>query len=479
MIANRRLSISTGFFISNRPIRYTRTLLSLLAITIIVAACGSQRYYAGPEDALETSGYYHLQDHITTYYPNGIALNFPGYIVGFEESSRKLVTSAPDDVIIDQTIFTAGHTVERLTKALRYDVPYISHIMRYEGKPYGEGNCSVYNLYHNNGTTIVKPCNDDPRNQLPDQKAYNKTFTRSWDALDLLKERIAADVESNQYTHLVVAIMGLDTAQEEAIRNYRSIISSIRKDAQSDFKPLFIGITWPSFFANRWFDPLWEALAYHPIADRADILGLSWLGALFDEVIMPHGDKIEISVIAHSFGARAATMGICVGPVILRNKGSNHQVEAIRKVNNFIGLAPAFSLSRFVEGEFLLYENVYYKDYCPTIERFIFTASSKDSAFKPVFWSDPVGNHEFMTRYCSKKHDVSVSCTATSPDGRIQGFDPSAKISYIDTSSVMRYTMPGVGSAGGGHSDIYRPEIGRFLWNAINGSVDCMSACGD
>jgi hypothetical protein len=443
--------------------------LCLLAVSVI-SGCGGQRYYAGAEDAIETSGYYHLQDHITTYYPNGVALNFPGYIVGFEEAPRKLVTRERDDVIIDASVFSAGYTVERLVKAMRYDVPFVSHIMRYEGRPFGEGNCYLYNIYHNDGTTIVDPCHDDPRNKLPDYESYDTAFMRSWGALDMLKERLAADIESKKYTHLIVAIMGLDTAQEEAVRNYRSIVSSIRKDAGGDFSPLFVGITWPSFYANRWFDPLWEALAYHPIADRADILGLSWLGVLFDDVISPYGDQIEISVIAHSFGARAATMGICVGPALARDNASDPGADAGRGIENFIGLAPAFSLSRFVEGDFLFYENVYYKDFCPEVKRFVFTASSEDSAFKPVFWSDPVGNHKFMLEYCSMKPRVTVSCTATVPDGKVTGYDRGAKISYIDTSSIMRYTMPGVGSAGGGHSDIYRPEIGRFLWHVINGA---------
>lgn len=446
-------------------------ILSLLMLCAIVG-CSDHRYYADSEDALDTSGYYDLLDHITTYYPSGVALNFPGYIVGFEEASRSLVTNSRDDVLLDKAVYSSGYTVERLIKTLRYNLPFISHVMRYEGRPYGEGNCALYSLYHNHGTTVVNPCNDDPRNTITENYDYSHAFTRSWDAIDILKERLAEDVATKEYTHLIVTVMGLDTAQEEAVRNYKSIISSIKKDAGSSFKPLFVGITWPSFFANRWFDPLWEVLAYNQVANQADILGLSWLGVLLNDAIMPLSDEMKITIIAHSFGARAASMGLCIGPALIRNNEQGIERQHPWKVDNFIGLAPAFSLRRFTDEDNLFYESVYYKDYCPMIERLVFTASSNDGAFGAVFWSDAVGDYDYMEKYCTLKHPVSISCNVATSDGNIDGYDASAKINYIDTSLLMRYSMPGTSGSGAGHSDIFRPEIGKLLWSVINGPTD-------
>jgi len=453
-------------------ITLSRRLLTVLVTAVVcsVTGCSGPSYFADSEDALTTSGYFHLLDHISAYYPGAISLNFPGYVVGFEEASRKLVTNDPTDILLDKNAGSAGYTVERLLKAARYNVPFVSQVMRYEGRPYGEGNCSLYSLYHNHGRAFVNPCSDDPRNTAPENYDYRNTYTRSWDAVDILKERLTRDVASKKYTHLIVTVMGLDTAQEEAIRNYKSIISSIRKDAGNAFEPLFVGITWPSFFANRWFDPFWEALAYHPIADRADILGLSWLGVVLNDAIMPLGDKIEVTVIGHSFGARATSMALCVGPAILRNGEPAVEPEHTGMVENFIGLAPAFSLQRFVKEDFLFYENVYYKDFCPKVERFVFTASSNDYAFDPVFWSDAVGDHEYLVKYCNGKQPVAVNCTTATPDGGIETYDVAAKITYVDTSALMQYQMPG--TKGGGHADIFRPEIGRLLWTLINGSVE-------
>jgi hypothetical protein len=437
------------------------------AVLFSLQGCSSHSYYADSEKTLNTAGYYDLLDHIAAYYPRGIALNFPGYVVGFEEAPRRLVADDISDIRLDKSVYEAGYTVRRLVKSLRYRTPFVSQIMRYEGRPYGQGNCSLYNLYNNHGSTFVSPCNGSPDDALAHDYNYQSAFDRSWYAIDLLKSRLQRDVVENHYSHIIVAVMGLDTAQEEAIRNYKSIISSIRMNAGNKFNPLFIGITWPSFYANRWFDPVWEVLSYHPVADRADVLGLSWLGVLLNDVIMPLNEKAEVTIIGHSFGTRAATMALCVGPGILSKSGKSIRRNPRGKIENFIGLAPAFSLSRFIDEDYRFYENVYYRDYCPTIKRFIFTASSQDAAFAPVFWSDAVGDHDFMLDYCKNWQPVSVSCISADAQGKIKDYNPAFKVTYIDTSALMKYTMPG--TEGGGHSDIYRTEVGHLLWTVLNG----------
>ena len=438
-----------------------------LLMLLSLSGCSSYSFFADSEKALKTDGYYDRLDHIAAYYPRGIALNFPGYIIGVEETTRKQVADDTSDIKVDETIYETGYTVRRLIKTLRYKTPFISLIMRYEGQPYGQGNCSLYNLYHNQGSTIVKPCKKLAHDTNVDNYNYDSAFDRSWSALDIFKTRLHKDLSENNYSHIIVAVMGLDTAQEEAIRNYKSIISSISMNAGKKFKPLFIGITWPSFYANRWFDPIWEVLSYHPVADRADVLGLSWLGVLLHDVIMPLSNKVGVSILGHSFGARAASIGLCIGPGILPKSGKSIRQNSRGMIENFIGMAPAFSLTRFINKDFRFYENVYYQDYCPMIKRFVFTSSKNDKAFNPVFWSDAVGDHNFMLKYCNSPQPVNVSCISTDSAGNTHDYTPAAKISYIDTSALNKYTMPG--TEGGGHSDIYRTEFGRLLWNVLNG----------
>ena len=168
-----------------------------------VAGCSSSNrsYYADSENALDTSGYYDLLDHISNYYPSGVALNFPGYIVSFEETSRSLVTNDRDDVLLDKTVASSGHTVERLLKSLRYNVPFVSQVMRYEGQTYGEGNCALYSLYHSFDSVAVNPCNDDPRNSTAENYDYGFTFERSWNAMDILNSASRRNHGHRQATH--------------------------------------------------------------------------------------------------------------------------------------------------------------------------------------------------------------------------------------------------------------------------------------
>ena len=459
---------SPAFRMTDAPCcRRVKAIQAILwpGLSLLLSACSGPSYFADTEDALGTSGYFHKLDHISAYYPSAISLNFHGYVVSLEESRLGRVTHTPAERHIDRSVIANGQTIERLLKSTRYYLPYVSQVMRYEGLPYGEGNCSLYSLYHNRGSALVKPCPESPIGAF-DIVDYRSSFGRSWNAIDILGQNLARDVASGRYSHVVVAVMGLDTPQADAIRNYKSIISSIRREAGSNFEPLFVGITWPSFFANRWFDPFWEVIAYYPIADRADILGLTWLGILLNEAVLPLSDRIEVNVIAHSFGARAASMGLCVGPALLRPDRGPRQPPVVGHVDTFIGLAPAFSLHRFVDKDYVFYESVHYPDYCPRINRFVFTASSNDHAYDPVFWNDAVGDHDYMLRFCAHEQPVDVTCVDASADGTLSGMVPASKIVYIDTSALMRYQMPE--TKGGGHSDIYRPAIGRLLWQLLN-----------
>lgn len=443
------------------------SVLSCLGAVLAVCGCSIDRYYADTEKALNTEGYFHALDHIAVYYPSGIALNFPGYIVGFEETERRRVVRGRDDVIVNKTAYAAGYTVERLLDTLRFHVPVVTQVLRYTGRPYGEGNCALYSLYHNHDDAIIEHCPGALRKTVSDEDWHADAFKRGWEAIDFLKLRLREDIANGDYTHLLVAIMGLDTAQEEAIRNYKSIVWSIRRNGGAAFRPLFVGITWPSFFANRWLDPLWEAFAYTPIADRADILGLSWLGVLLNEAITPLSDSVRISVVAHSFGARAATMGLCIGAALQRGRTPVAQTESHRRVHDLVALSPAFSLLRFDAKEHLFYENIYYRDFCPSVDRFVFTASRNDGAYAPVIWADMGGDYKVREKFCNRRHAVSVSCVSTTREGAINDYDARAKISYFDTSALMRYGVPG--TDGKAHSDIYRPEIGRLIWTVING----------
>ena len=72
-----------------------------------------------------------------------------------------------------------------------------------------------------------------------------------------------------------------------------------------------------------------------------------------------------------------------------------------------------------------------------------------------------------MLRFCAAEQPVELVCAEAGVEGRVPAIDPRPKITYIDTSNLMKYQMPG--TKGVGHSDIYRPAIGRLLWQLLDG----------
>lgn len=439
--------------------QFSSTLLALL-----VVACSNNHYYRDTEKALGTNGRVTSQHHLAVYYPSGISLNFPGYVVALEDSTPR--QAARDGELVIENPTDAGSDIPRITDTMReFYLPFISHIIRYQGERYGKGNCALYSIYRNAGRAITQFCpgmdaelvnaSDDPRS----------AYRNSWKAIDILKREIPREVATGEYSHLIVAMMGLDTSQEESIRNFKDIVWSIRNAAGDEFKPLFIGITWPSFVDGRWADPLWELAAYPFKADEADRLGLSWIGVLLHEVIIPLSDKIPTGIISQSFGTRALSMGACVGPAI-RN-GAHPIVRATDQIDVLIGVGAAMSLERLRTRKLFLYEDVSYPNACDRVKSFAITTTDHDIAIKYAVWADLAGNYNYFKPMCNDHRlPYSLYCTRADNAGNIElnnGVVP--KLIYIDTTELMPFSVPG--TQGGAHSDMFRPETGRMLWRVL------------
>jgi hypothetical protein len=442
----------------------TRVLVSILLSLFATACAKNNYYYEEIEIELDTNGRVVSQHHIAAYYPSGISLNFPGYVIGLEDSSPGRVTYE-GDLIIDE-LAEHGKSIARIANSMRVRyLPFVSHVHRYEGNHYGEGNCALYSIYRNSHRSIVPFCanaNDFASQVFEDpQSAYRN----SWKAIEIIKEELAREIKTGGYSHMIIAMMGLDTSQEESIRNFKSIAWSIRQTAGEDFKPLFIGITWPSFLDGRWMDPVWETIAYRFKADEADRLGVSWLGVLMHEVIIPLSDQISTNIIAHSFGARALSMATCIGPAI--SNGGNALSRATGRIDKLIGLGAAFSLERLRDKKIMFYEDINYPNACDRVKTLVITATDYDTALKLVIWADHAGNYKYYKRYCSSlDFPYSISCGVADSEGNIEiPYEVAPRMFYVDTTELMRYEISG--TQGGAHSDIFRPEIGRMLWTLL------------
>lgn len=445
-----------------------------LVASLALCACSYPRYYASAEYALTTDAFFTAQAHTAVYYPTEIALDVPGYVVGIEMGERRLVMRE-GDLIIERPV-QAGTSMLRLADNLRDGrnrgeaqfetdlVPFVSQVLRYSGNALGVGNCALFSSYQARDE-LMPFCDDRRRPRIADWRTYRSAFADSWQAIDALKEAVQADAASGRYTHLVVAMMGWRTTQEEAIRNFTSLVHAVKRVAGADFRPLFIGITWVGPWSGRLLDPLVEFAAYGNIADLADTLGLSWVGVLNDEVVLPLAGRIQTTYITHSFGTRASTTAVCIGPAIRRD-GAPHPRPA-GAIDQLIGFQGAFSLQRFLEKRLaFFYEDVYFPNDCDRARSIVLTATAHDSASKTIVWADLAGNYTYYRRFCRRQTGKLVSCTTVDANGAIDGpYDPRMKVLYLDATRLLRFRAPG--TDGGAHSDTFRPPVGRLLWTLM------------
>jgi hypothetical protein len=271
-------------------------------------------------------------------------------------------------------------------------------------------------------------------------------------------------------------VMGWNTSQIEAYRNFNSLMGNLRK-AVGDvpFRPLFIGFTWPSLWSNPWLDPLWKGFSYRTKANDADELGLSWLGVLLRDVVARaktrQGKELRTVLIGHSFGARAGSMANCVGPAVQR-VASDHQPDppAIG-VDVMINLEPAYSINRFLTPKAGYFdEQIDYPPQCADRTRVALTASSGDKAVKVQLIADMAADIAQYQRHCGTKPDPEFRCARAEPNGLLYSDTTGdGPVLYIDASELVRYATPGSASTSGAHNDIYRPDTGRLLWTLIQG----------
>jgi hypothetical protein len=459
-----------------------KTVLRLAAVATLalLGACDHPRYYATAEYSLATEGRFASQGHFAVYYPNEIALDFPGYVVGIELVER-MTHVRPGDLNVDQIVH-AGGTMTRLADKLREgvppaeanargpwsagEIPVISQVLRYGGRSPGNENCALYSLYQSSDPALMNFCGGHRRPRIGNWASYQSAFADSWEAVDVLGAAMREDLESGRYSHLVVAMMGWRTAQEEAIRNFNSLVRAIRMAGNESFRPLFVGITWAAPWGGRWLDPVMESISYPETAELADIIGLTWVGVLTERVVMPLGQELPTFFITHSFGSRAALTAVCVGPVIRRD-ASVARMPVNGSVDRVIGFQAALSLQRFKKQWVPFYEDVNFPNGCDRAKSVVLTTSRHDAAARTIVWADLAGNYRYYRSFCRENSATLVSCTSVDESGAIEGsYDEARKILYLDATKLLRYRAPGTN--GGAHSDIFRPPAGRLIWNLIS-----------
>jgi len=459
----------------------TNLLISVLTVFALNACATVPRIYHLTEEKLDTDGSTTVQSHQVAYLPNSVKLNYPGYVIGIEKSPKELINGKPIYKVDPKAGEGVLDDLERIGEDSK--LHFVSQIYKYKKNPAPESSCVIHSLYQdNNDYKFYKKCSIATINTQ-----LEGAFHGSWDALKKLKIDLAEAVKKNpkeqqkNFTHAFVIIMGWNTPQLESYRNFNEIVSNLESVYKGEaFRPLVIGVTWPSFWESSWFDSLAKGFSYRNKANDADEIGLTWLGVLLSDTIEPIRDAgINITLIGHSFGARASSMAVCVGPAIVENEKQTYK-QPRNLVDHFIALQGAFSINRFFSFDDADWfnESISYPKKCPGSKTSLFTASKNDSAVDGQFIAQMIGDDEVYkeTADDSRAKDIFMFVKVDENgnfDERSFKKMGSKLLNYVEASKLIKHNM--VGTGGGSHSDIYRKETACMIKNFISRSKQCLS----
>lgn len=336
--------------------------------------------------------------------------------------------------------------------------------------------------------------NGNPYNGIPyiDENvlynAYDKDFNssnayaNSKIALDKLEEQITKIKDSEQYTHIFLYCMGWNTDQQESLRNYNSLLGLIIENYNGDksFRPLFVGISWPSLWKWNFFKYTGIISSYFTKADDADEVGLIWGNRVLREILvtLKKEKKVPLILIGHSLGARVLTRALFSSPLVPTESTDEIRTDDVDLV---IGLEGAFSVRRFLHGEGIEgYPYERFKDYA---RKFVFTWSKYDSANSVplIYGTRYIGGtpgykytkkfgksfDHFMIKISGTDNNYNRNYDSVLDEEKWnQSFRISSKISIVDASELIYYRSYFKG--GKAHNDIYTPGIAKFIWNCID-----------
>lgn len=436
---------------------FKNTMALLLSLFLITSCASKPTEFNDSEDALSTGGPTTQQFHSVVYYPHELSLNFPGYIVGLEKVPVENITDNPKDVILTSKVpnndvsdtYLFGKVVEKKTLL-------VTHIMNSRN----DNSCAIYSAYESDSEGNLERCS-------PVEHYPGNLYEKSWQAMDSLRtvlkedisDRLTTDDTADDYTHIIIVVMGWNTNQEEAVRNFNSLGSNLIAASKGKANPLFIGLSWPSLWESSIVDPLFKLVSYPNKADDADEVGLTWLGVLIHETIK--GLEVpKTVVIGHSFGARATSMASCVGPAITRDG----TMLPRNNVDMLISLQGAYSMNRFYPNDGI--EKLHYQG-CEQAGKVLLTSSVHDLAMDTGPWAPFVGNETTFKEFCIDKTADKFSCQKVGSSGVHDFSSIQEHFIYVDSDDLIKYNAHK--SGGGAHSDIYRIQMGNLIWSALEG----------
>ena len=302
------------------------------------------------------------------------------------------------------------------------------------------------------------------------------TYRAGYEQLDLLRDEIKGSLGSGKYTHVVFMAMGWHNDQAEMMERYRELMGHakaqgrlhnegvLRGDVDGEvyrFEPYVVGVTWPSCWGSRWwrvFEVFAHMASFSTKAQDADEIGISVVNYLMHDVILgavgevndEKGFEIKTVAVGHSLGARMQTRGI-FSRGFLRDEGEGEW-------DLVVGIQPAFSAYRFVEGNG--WEVSPYGGYGEMGTEFLMTGSGGDLSNSVAFWTEYLGGGGAFNTI--EKYDEIFDIF----EARIEGdaivgldfgdlWDENGRIKYVKCEFV------------DDHNDMQDDEMGAFLFEVI------------
>ncbi len=365
---------------------------------------------------------------------------------------------------------------------------FVSHIFSYGLKDRPEGasspvlmkTTSLYNVYdtiaEKGSTTLAAGYPDAFQDGM---KALNTTF-----AGDLQNRLHTAAAAGRPYTHIFFCSMGWHADQLESIRNFNSFFSQLIEQAalhKGTFRPLFIGLTWPSSWLQS---SVSEAISYWNKAADADEIGTTIGADLLDQVILPQkkNSSLKVVVIGHSFGVRLSSSALFLRELAVP-AGKTVSAET---VDLYVGLEGAMSSNRFLQNNGL--EGQPYKLDRKRAKKLVYTWSEYDTA-NPLTYYVPFlsgaphigGTPGFnnLAKYFEANanlppiHFSKVFLPVAENDPLF--FRPIAVPNSFSESDARMICLnvsqlvqdPTVNKGGKAHSDIYDVDMARLLYQLV------------
>lgn len=574
----KQCSVRGDYSLETGGDRVNRSFLISLVAAAVVTACthvppAQVTSVRHAEDRLHTGGeYLDFQYHVLSEDRHASALKFEGYLLAFEKSNRELIGfESPwlscsfgstyerrreifkesglkyKSELIDNYPAWVNFACKRLDDRARV---FLSHAVKFEFEETPIRHLSpsiLFSVYPTNHQGEAAPagilsCNDLPSTSTPDGsrcKGTDKIYQAGWDYLsNVLPVELGTKLASGQYTHVIVASMGWNTHELETIQNYNSLIGNLLDAARpdrfkvahsDDFRPLFIGLAWPSAWTFRTgrVAALIRGMSVINKGYDADELGMTWYGQLVHVALrqaiaqasLKSTRRPTVVTIGHSYGARALSYAVAACPFF--GDLTVGQCQAAPIADIVIGLEAAYNRSRFLapsadgsypDGTLDLY---IYRDGSP-LQRYDVLLGHGTRHF--YIWStyddatsrfNLIGGADNVCSYAKTHSDTFalVPCTQTvaavyvgkrrndvPSEGEVLALEAcktasnymdlvgpcqvssgpvkpprfittSDRVLLIDGSGIARNETPLHG--GGAHSDIYKWEIGNIIWQII------------